>query len=405
MKHCTCLDDEHLSQYTLGLLSGDIVVNAEAHLESCSTCCSRLRQLDSLTDSFVAMLRSPGSPDTLRFLNEPEYQAIRNAIVRPQVLTSERRMERSGTFESSSATPLNSGETSPALRRLGQYELFEEIGRGGMGTVYRARHVRLNLIVALKLLSEKATQNARALRRFEVEMQAIGRLNHENIIRALDAGEADGCHFLVMEYLRGTDIAALLKQRGNFLLSDAAEVIRQAASGLQHIHQNGMVHRDLKPANLFLTRQGQVKIVDLGLALLQDTTDGNHIGLTSPGKLMGTIDYMSPEQAEDTHDVDIRADIYSLGATLYALLCGNAPLRGKRDSSLMELLASIASGVFTPVRTVRPDIPEEFGNIVHRMLAAKPSDRFQTPAEVSEAMLPFCRPATLIDLAGMVPEP
>jgi serine/threonine protein kinase len=195
-----------------------------------------------------------------------------------------------------------------------EYKLLAELGKGGMGTVYRALHTKLDREVALKILPAERTKDPEAVDRFQREMKAVGKLEHPHIVRATDAGEQDGTHFLVMEYVEGLDLSELVQVIGPLPVADACEVIRQAAVGLQAAHEHGMVHRDIKPSNLMLAANGRVKILDLGLALLDpqrgDVDDeGGGRDLTSDGQIMGTFDYMAPEQAGDSHGVDIRADI------------------------------------------------------------------------------------------------
>ena len=387
-----CPDNEILSEYTLGALSPAASMLIEQHLNDCSLCSRRLESLDQLTDPLITMLREASPFASRRYLHEPEYQTAVNTITHLKILTDPKSLpqyEKPGLPDQSVRTPLRFPAT------FGRYELGELAGRGGMGVVYRAFDGSHNREVIVKFLTERSLNHPKMLRRFEVEMRLAGHLNHANIVRAIDSGQIDGRQFLVFEYHEGKDLAAVLKHQGSLRIEDACEIVRQAASGLQHIHENGLVHRDLKPANLFLTVTGEIKILDLGLALLRETSETDGVGLTSPGKLMGTIDYMSPEQAEDTHRVDIRADIYSLGATLYALLCGNAPLRGKPDSSLMERLLSLSTGEFTPLSSLRPDIPEEVTQIVHRMLARNPVNRYQKPADVVTALAQWCLNAEL----------
>jgi serine/threonine protein kinase len=179
--------------------------------------------------------------------------------------------------------------------------------------------------------------------RFEREMKAIGRLEHPHVIRAHDAGEADGVHFLVMEYLDGADLSRVMDHVGPLSVADACELVRQAALGLEYAHQQGLVHRDVKPSNLMLTTAGQVKVLGLGLARLSDRDVPAGAELTSTGQLMGTFDYMAPEQGSDTHKVDIRADVYSLGATLYKLLCGEAPFGGELFNTPMKKMLALAT--------------------------------------------------------------
>ena len=295
-----------------------------------------------------------------------------------------------------------SGESS--LGEIGPYKLLKMLGQGGMGAVYKALHPRLDKIVALKVLTTGRLKSGDAINRFQREMKAVGKLDHPHLIRALDAGEADGAHYLVMEFVAGTDLDGLIKQHGPLPIAEACELVIQAASGLQAAHSRGMVHRDIKPANLMLAQQEfgppVVKVLDLGLALLADADPVEVGGLTSDGQIMGTIDYMAPEQANDSHSVDIRADIYSLGATLYALLTGGSLFQGKPNLSLMQKLTSLATEPAPPIRERRADISKALAAVVHRMLAKKPQDRFATPADVIAALKPFAAGANLASLGS-----
>ena len=215
---------------------------------------------------------------------------------------------------------------------LGQYVLLERLGEGGMGQVFKARHRLMKRVVALKIIRPDRVQDPAALRRFRQEIQAAARLTHPNIVLAHDADEVDGKHFLTMEYVEGTDLGKLVKQQGPLPVALACDCIRQAALGLQHAHEQGMVHRDIKPSNLLLARPqgsqagGVVKLMDLGLARLRsdDTKE-----MTQTGAVMGTADYIAPEQAADASRADVRADIYGLGCTLYFLLAGQPPFPGR----------------------------------------------------------------------------
>jgi hypothetical protein len=257
-----------------------------------------------------------------------------------------------------------------------------------MGVVYRALHTRLRRVVALKVLPAERTRDAGAVARFEREMEAVGRLEHPHIVRATDAGEADGCHFLVMEYVPGIDLARLVRLCGALEVADACALVRQAALGLQHAHEAGLVHRDIKPSNLMVTPEGVVKLLDLGLALLHGQLPAAE-DLTPSGQAMGTADYMAPEQALDSHVVDIRADIYSLGCTLYKLLTGQAPFGGGRYSSTFKKMTAHAHEPVPPVRDLRPEVPEGLAAVLDRLLAKEPAGRFATPQEVADALAPF----------------
>ena len=300
----------------------------------------------------------------------------------------------------------------PGGGMLGQYRLLTKLGEGGFGTVYKAVHTRLDKVVALKLLTASRLQNPDAVTRFNREMRAVGKLHHAHIVAAHDAGEIDGTHYLVMELVDGIDLRELVKQRGRLPIGAACEIIRQAALGLQHAHDHGLVHRDIKPSNLMLTLPGNhdeapsVKVLDLGLALLDEDHLENFGELTATGQVMGTLEYMAPEQGSDTHAVDIRADIYSLGASLYKLLTGKPPFSSDQYRSPIKLLMALATQDPPPLVTRCPEITSELEAIVRQMLAKKPQERFATPRELAEALAPFSQPAdvrALVDFLATTP--
>ena len=281
-------------------------------------------------------------------------------------------------------------------RRLGDYELLEELGRGGMGVVYKARQVYLNQTVALKILPHRYLDDPQAVSRFRREMQSIGGLNHPNIVQAYNAGEAGGVHFLVMEFVDGVNLQQFvgigIPPGGPLGVGAACEIIRQAALGLQHAHEHQLVHRDVKPANLMLCRSGQVKLLDLGLAKFHADRRGDALpqhSLTQPGVTMGTIDYMAPEQWENPAAADIRADIYSLGCTLFFLLTGQPPYGDPAyDTSRKKLMAHVVAPIPSLVDRC-PDCPQDLEEVYKTMLAKDPRQRFAVPAEVAEALGEF----------------
>ena len=268
-----------------------------------------------------------------------------------------------------------------------------------MGHVYRALQTKLDRVVALKVLATGRAHDRRAITRFEREMKAIGRLEHPHIVRAHDAREIDGNPVLVMEYVEGLDLSRLLRTCGRVKVADACELVRQAAIGLQYAHENGLVHRDIKPSNLMLTPQGQVKLLDLGLARLQ-TAPAPSDELTGAGQPMGTADYIAPEQVSDSRAVDIRADIYSLGCTLYKLLTGRAPFA---DSDARGTFDILTAHVNTPAPTIRQfdaTLPDQLVGLLDRMLAKSPDDRPATPGDVATSLASFCGGSDLVALAA-----
>jgi WD40 repeat protein/serine/threonine protein kinase len=268
---------------------------------------------------------------------------------------------------------------------LGSYVLLEKLGEGGMGAVFQARNWKLGQVVALKLIRPERLGSADTVKRFQREIRAAAQLNHPHIVQALDADEVRGTHFLVMEYVEGTPLNRLVKQRGPLPVAEACEYVRQAALGLQHAFERGLIHRDIKPGNILLASPGAVvKVLDLGLARLSDEVRSEESStLTQEGAVMGTPDFMAPEQTLDSHLVDIRSDLYSLGCTLYFLLTGRVPFPG---GSLGEKIARHQLREPEAVETRRPDVPPAVAGLVRQLMAKDPAQRFQTPAELANAL-------------------
>jgi len=291
------------------------------------------------------------------------------------------------------------GKVSDLL--LGQYVLLEKIGEGGMGQVFKARHQKLSRIVALKVVRKEWLSQPQAVLRFQREIRAAAQLSHPNIVMAYDADQLGDTHFIAMEYVEGVDLGKLLKQSGALPVPLACDYVRQAALGLHHACEKNMVHRDIKPSNLLLTRAGAqgsdsgtqgrwgtVKILDMGLARIPRPNPGEQATLTQAGAVVGTPDYISPEQARDSRTVDIRSDLYSLGCTFYALLTGEVPFPGGTG---MEKLFKHQLEEARPVNKVNPAVPKAVAAIVHKLLAKKPEDRYQMPAELVAALQPHCQ--------------
>jgi serine/threonine-protein kinase len=267
---------------------------------------------------------------------------------------------------------------------LDNYVLLERLGEGGMGQVFKARNWKLDKVVALKLIRKDLLTNKTVVGRFEREVAATAQLDHPNIIRAYDAGRTDEGLFIVMEYVEGIDLGRLVKEKGRVPSLKACEYIRQAALGLQHAHEKGLIHRDIKPPNLLLAAQGEViKILDLGLARIQDSTDfmdqPDQPALTQLGVIVGTVDFIAPEQARDSRTVDIRADLYSLGCTFLYLLTGRVPYPGGTPTE------KLIKHALDPLPSML-DVPAAVRGIVLKLMAKKPAERYQTPAELVEAL-------------------
>jgi tRNA A-37 threonylcarbamoyl transferase component Bud32 len=296
---------------------------------------------------------------------------------------------RSGTLLPGVAQPAAAAPPNlpPELANHPRYHILRELGRGGMGVVYQARQTVMDRQVVIKVISKALLDQPGALERFQREVRAAARLAHPNIVTAYDAEQAGEMHMLVMEFVPGQSLAEVLQKKGPLAVAQACNFIRQAALGLQHALEKGMVHRDIKPQNLMLTPKGQVKILDFGLAKLASER-GAGTGLTAANAYMGTPDYSAPEQATDARSADIRADIYSLGCTLYCLLAGRPPFHEETD--VKTILAHLQKEP-PPLADMRADVPAELWAVLTRMLAKEPGQRFQKPAEVAQALLPFAK--------------
>jgi WD40 repeat protein/serine/threonine protein kinase len=282
----------------------------------------------------------------------------------------------------------------PVLANHPRYQVLAPLGAGGMGSVYKAEHRLMERLVALKVINPRLTADAEAVGRFRREVKAAARLNHPNIVTAYDAEQAGDIHFLVMEYVEGLSLAHWVQQEGPLPVRRACDFVRQAALGLQHAYEQGMVHRDVKPQNLMLTKaQGSqtldlVKVLDFGLARFA-SEKAPIDGLTQDNAVMGTPDYIAPEQADDARQADIRADVYSLGCTLYFLMTGQVPF--PRRTIFQKLLAHRVTSP-PQVSALRKDVPPELVRVLERMMAKEPAKRYQTPAEAAEALAPFANP-------------
>jgi serine/threonine protein kinase len=256
---------------------------------------------------------------------------------------------------------------------VGNYIVQDKLGQGGMGTVVKAEHKRMQRMVALKVISPEAMKSPDAVKRFHREVQAAARLIHQNIVTAFDADEFDGRHVLVMELVEGSDLSTHIKKNGPLSVEEAVHCIYEAAKGLEYAHKQGVVHRDIKPGNLLLGSSGVVKILDMGLARLDSTQESAEI--TSTGQVMGTIDYMAPEQAMNTRQADGRADIYSLGLTFWYLLTAKPAYTG---DSIMEKLLAHRERAIPSLREVRSDVTPAIQAIFERMAAKTPEERYAT---------------------------
>ena len=374
---------EQLSGFSRGQLPPEDAELIETHVGECEPCCETLLGLSS-DDTFVALLQEasqPQSDETLR-----RFAHSQDALV-----------------------SLDDGASQ--LIDHPRYTIVAPVGNGGMGNVFKAEHKMMERTVALKVIKRELFRKPEAVTRFHREVKTAARLSHSNIVTAYDAEQAGDVHFLVMEYVDGVDLARHVKDAGALPIAKACDYIRQAALGLQHAHDQGMVHRDIKPHNLMLSNDGTVKILDFGLATLATEAIG-HEGadesagddgaaskasrLTTLGTMMGTPDFISPEQAGEPHAVDIRSDIYSLGCTFYYLLTGRTPFA---EGSAMERIKAHREAEPEPIEHLCDDIPSELAEIVRRMMTKELDKRFQTPSEVADALAQF------VDAHRTVPAP
>lgn len=267
---------------------------------------------------------------------------------------------------------------------FGEYRVLDKIGEGGMGVVLKAEHQMMGRLVAVKVLSGAAMQSPNIVRRFYREVKAAARLHHPNIVPAYDAGQYQGSHYLVMEYVEGQNLGQCVRERGPLPMCEAVNYTIQAARGLQYAHDQGIVHRDIKPSNLLVDREGVVKILDMGLARIIDANESPQAeSLTRTGLVMGTCDYMAPEQAADSHRADHRADIYSLGCTMFRLLTGTVPYPAE---NLMAVLLAHRESRIPSLREMRPELPPRLDRVFRRMVAKRPADRYASMTEVIVAL-------------------
>ncbi|HLA84150.1 MAG TPA: protein kinase [Thermoguttaceae bacterium] len=397
---------EELLAYALGKLSDAESDRISEFVERDPECRAILETLDVADDTLAGGLKRPVEDDPYDVESQCDAALARAKGVAGRA--------GHGAVEVSAAE-------SMVLDGLGEYELLAKLGRGGMGTVYKALHTKLDRIVALKVIARHRAGDHATVLRFGREMKAIGRLDHPNVVRAYDAREINDVPVLVMEYVDGLDLGELARRHGPLPVADACELARRAALGLQYAHEHGLVHRDVKPSNLMLARGGELKILDLGLARFaagpmpseagdvardaiasplsrEGQEEPRDASLTGTNQAMGTADYIAPEQIDDPSKVDIRADVYGLGCTLYKLLTGRAPFGDAHGGTLAKLLAHTNRPV-RPIRELTPAVPEALAGVVMRMLAKRPEERFAVPAEVAAALAPFCKGC---DLPGLL---
>jgi WD40 repeat protein len=363
---------QQLTDFSLGKISEAELSAIHKHLLACPEC--RRKAEDQGPDSFIGQLRQASAKDGTV---PPQLSTLPPAT--PGAPSSTEIPDRPPAGAKVHDVPAELAGSS-------KFEVLSKLGEGGMGAVFKARHNFLGEVVAVKVMNAVTLAKPEARNRFLREMKAVGQLAHRNIVRALDAEQIGDLLVLVMEHVEGITLDRLVTQKGRLPIVFSCQCIIQAAQGLQYAHEKGMVHRDVKPANLIVTAKGkEVKLLDFGLARgpREQVAAGNQ---TQLGAIMGTPAFMAPEQATDARSADIRADIYSLGCTLYYLVAGESPFQ--RESALSTMMAQIGEEG-RPLTEVRPDVPAELWAVVAKMLAKNPDDRYQTPKEVAQALQPF----------------
>jgi serine/threonine protein kinase len=359
-----------LALFAHGKLSEAQAATVAAHLESCAAC--RQAVADLPPDSFLGKLRAAQPGGSCPPPAAPARSVASGSMAGPSAVPS--------------ALP---ADVPPELANRPKFKVVRELGRGGMGVIYLAQHRLLDKPVALKVINPAVLDSPEALKRFRAEARAAAQLDHPNIARAYDADQAGPLHFLVMEFVEGLSLAQLLERQGPLPVADACRYVSQAALGLQHAYEQGMVHRDVKPHNLMLTPKGLVKVLDFGLARVR-TEHEKRTRLTQLDSFLGTPEYVAPEQAMSARDADTRADIYSLGCTLYALLAGRPPFQ---EGNPTDIVLAHTEEECQPVRAMRPDVPPILSRVVTKMMAKDPAARPQTPGAVARVLAPYCEPA------------
>lgn len=375
-----------LADYALGRVADDAATaRISAHAETCADCRHAVARVPS--DSFIGKLRNA--------LNCAASEGQSTLLARTDTDLDHHRNSRA---KASFAAPAE-------LANHPDYELIGEIGRGGMGVVYLAKNRMMDRLEVLKVLNKSLLAKPNAIERFQREVRSAARLNHANVVTAYRVFWVGNLMALAMEHVDGQDLSNLVKRVGPLPVVNASLYAYQAALGLQHAHEQGMIHRDIKPSNLILAQVKQeaggkakkrhvIKILDFGLAKAVTEKEAEQFplaqdglpGLTLTGQVMGTPSYMAPEQTLDSQNTDIRADIYGLGCTLYFLLAGQPPFRG---SNVTELLAAHHQSEAEPLNELRSDVPPELAHVVAKMIAKRREDRYQTPGEVAQALMSF----------------
>jgi len=373
--------------------------------------CRRLLAIDEICERFEDELRRGAGPrieaaiaadwrgdDRTELLTYLLQVEVEHRLQRGELISTDDYADRFPECRGTIATLVQHAIRCLLPKEIGPYRIVGRLGAGGMGEVYKAFQPHLKRLVAIKVLPSALLNQPEAQRRFEREMQAAGQVVHPNIVTAFDAGQTADGHYLAMELVDGYSLAEISRRLGPLDVPCACELIRQAAAGLAQVHRAGLIHRDVKPGNVMLGSLGQVKVLDLGLALLAERP-GADAGaeLTESSHMLGTLGYMAPEQCIDSYRVDAKADLYALGATLYRLLAGRVPFAG-REATMVGRFPTKFRESCTPIQTLRPDVPAPLAALIEQMLAREPKDRPAGAEEVMRQLAPSCAGA---DLAGL----
>ena len=382
-----CLPESLLFQYLVNDLDEEMGDLVEKHLNQCPQCQKKAEtysedyELKQWHESHQRQHKNqetqshPFTEDRLDRLFNSTVSSIQRSSLQQLKQDASKSTQRPSLSNSAS---YNKKLEQDTIRVVGNYHLIKKIGQGGMGVVYQAIHAHLKKQVVLKLLLNSDWENSNQTQRFYREMELVGQLDHPNIVKATDAGEVDDTCFLVMEFLEGHDLKKILKKERALSITAACSILRQAANGFQYIHNNNLIHRDIKPSNLFLTTDGKIKILDLGLAGLSHS-ERSFSDLTDSNCIMGSAYYMAPEQALNVKSIDQRSDIYSLGCTFYQLLTGRLPFKRKTP---VETIIAHREDTAPHLSEYLPEIPEPLEDLFQSMVLKDPNDRIQTMAEV-----------------------
>jgi eukaryotic-like serine/threonine-protein kinase len=335
--------------------------------------------LETTFDGQEKVTRKNTPAPSAKAVLQHETQATANSSKDQTLLPSMASEQASSTGEAGSAH----ASSEKAASVLGDYKLLKKLGQGGMGTVYKAQQVsQEDRIVAVKVLAKELSSKEAFVQRFLREARIMSKLDHPNVLRYFEVGQVRHHHYLAMEYVEGGSIEGWLKKLGRFSIGDALHIILKTAAALQHAHEKSLIHRDIKPDNILLTKDGVVKLADLGLA--KDTEED--LSLTKTGAGAGTPIYMAPEQARDVKNVDARVDIYALGIMLYVFLTGQPPFQG---GSVVDVIIAKEKGLFDPIRKYNDQVPSKIDNIVDKMMARDPRHRFNSCSDLIDALSPL----------------